>query len=55
MFAAGIEFARADQPRTRVHARLTGAIARARAVAEPETIVIGLSGHGVLDLPAYHD
>ena len=55
-FAAGIEFAgpRASSRPESTHA-VAGAIAHARAATEAETIVIGLSGNGVLDLPAYHD
>ena len=34
---------------------MAGAIARARAATTDETILLGLSGNGVLDLPAYHD
>jgi tryptophan synthase beta chain len=56
-FAAGIEFARAEGviPAPESTHAIAGAIDRARAATEPEVIVIGLSGNGVLDLPAYHD
>ena len=56
-FAAGIEFARAEGiiPAPESSHAIAAAIARARTVTEPETIVIGLSGNGVLDLPSYHD
>ncbi|AEE45790.1 TrpB-like pyridoxal phosphate-dependent enzyme [Cellulomonas fimi] len=55
-FAAGIEFARAEGiiPAPESTHAVAGAIAHARAATEPETIVIGLSGNGILDLPAYH-
>ncbi|WP_347353591.1 TrpB-like pyridoxal phosphate-dependent enzyme [Intrasporangium sp.] len=54
-FAAGIEFARAEGiiPAPESTHGVAGAIARARAATTDETIVIGLSGNGVLDLPAY--
>ena len=56
-FAAGIEFARAEGiiPAPESTHAVAAALARAREVTEPETIVIGLSGNGVLDLPSYHD
>jgi tryptophan synthase beta chain len=56
-FSAGIEFARAEGiiPAPESTHAIAGALARARAATEPEVIVIGLSGNGVLDLPAYHD
>ncbi len=56
-FAAGIEFARAEGiiPAPESTHAVAGAVARARAATEPEVIVIGLSGNGVLDLPAYHE
>ena len=54
-FAAGIEFARAEGiiPAPESTHAVAGAIAHARAATTHETIVIGLSGNGVLDLPAY--
>ncbi|MDN5797930.1 MAG: TrpB-like pyridoxal phosphate-dependent enzyme [Intrasporangium sp.] len=54
-FAAGIEFARAEGiiPAPESTHGVAGAIAQARAATTDETIVIGLSGNGVLDLPAY--
>lgn len=54
-FAAGIEFARAEGiiPAPESTHAVAGAIAHARAATTDETIVIGLSGNGVLDLPAY--
>lgn len=56
-FAAGLEFARAEGiiPAPESTHAVAGAIAHARAATTDETIVIGLSGNGVLDLPAYHD
>ncbi|WP_421741819.1 TrpB-like pyridoxal phosphate-dependent enzyme [Cellulomonas sp.] len=56
-FAAGILFARAEGiiPAPESTHAVAGAIAHARATTEAETIVIGLSGNGVLDLTAYHD
>ena len=54
-FAAGIEFARAEGiiPAPESTHAVAGAIAHARAATTDETIVIGLSGNGVLDLPAF--
>ncbi len=54
-FAAGIEFARAEGiiPAPESTHAVAGAIAHARAATSEETIVLGLSGNGVLDLPAY--
>jgi len=54
-FAAGIEFARAEGiiPAPESTHAVAAAIAYARTVTEPEVILIGLSGNGVLDLPAY--
>ena len=54
-FAAGIEFARAEGivPAPESTHAVAAALAHARQVTEPEVIVIGLSGNGVLDLPAY--
>ena len=56
-FKAGIEFARAEGiiPAPESTHAVAGAIARARAATSEETIVLGLSGNGVLDLPAYHE
>ncbi|HET8595417.1 MAG TPA: TrpB-like pyridoxal phosphate-dependent enzyme [Intrasporangium sp.] len=54
-FAAGIEFARAEGiiPAPESTHAVAAAIAHARAATSEETIVFGLSGNGVLDLPAY--
>lgn len=54
-FAAGVLFARSEGiiPAPESTHAVAGAIAYARTVTEPEVIVIGLSGNGVLDLPAY--
>lgn len=55
-FAAGIEFARAEGliPAPESCHAVAGAIEYARTSAsDGEVIVIGLSGNGVLDLPAY--
>ena len=54
--AAGVQFARAEGiiPAPESTHAVAGAIAHARAATEAETIVIGLSGNGILDLPAYH-
>jgi tryptophan synthase beta chain len=56
-FAAGLIFARSEGiiPAPESTHALAGAIAHARQATTDETIVIGLSGNGVLDLPAYHD
>ncbi|WP_046530477.1 TrpB-like pyridoxal phosphate-dependent enzyme [Cellulomonas sp. FA1] len=56
-FAAGVEFARAEGliPAPESTHAVAGALAHARAATTDETIVIGLSGNGVLDLPAYSD
>ncbi|WP_431843929.1 TrpB-like pyridoxal phosphate-dependent enzyme [Calidifontibacter indicus] len=56
-FAAGVEFARAEGiiPAPESTHAVAGAIARARAATTDETILIGLSGNGVLDLTAYAD
>ena len=56
-FKAGVEFARAEGiiPAPESTHAVAGAIARARAATTDETIVLGLSGNGVLDLPAYHE
>jgi tryptophan synthase beta chain len=52
---AGLIFARAEGiiPAPESTHAVAGAIAHARSVTEPEVIVIGLSGNGQLDLPAY--
>ncbi|SDD04930.1 tryptophan synthase beta chain [Sanguibacter gelidistatuariae] len=54
-FAAGILFARVEGivPAPESTHALAAALAYARTVTEPEVIVIGLSGNGALDLPAY--
>lgn len=54
-FAAGIDFARAEGiiPAPESTHAVAGAIAHARAATSEETIILGLSGNGVLDLPAY--
>ena len=56
-FKAGVEFSRAEGliPAPESTHAVAGAIARARAATTDETIVLGLSGNGVLDLPAYHE
>ncbi|HEU5484668.1 MAG TPA: TrpB-like pyridoxal phosphate-dependent enzyme [Microlunatus sp.] len=56
-FKAGVEFARTEGiiPAPESTHAVAGAIARARAATTDETIVLGLSGNGVLDLPAYHE
>lgn len=54
-FAAGVLFARVEGivPAPESTHAVAAAIAYARTVTEPEVIVIGLSGNGALDLPAY--
>jgi tryptophan synthase beta chain len=54
-FAAGVIFARAEGiiPAPESTHAVAGAVAYARTVTEPEVVVIGLSGNGILDLPAY--
>lgn len=54
-FAAGLTFARAEGviPAPESTHAVAGALAHARDAAEGEVILIGLSGNGVLDLPAY--
>ena len=57
-FAAGVEFARAEGivPASESNHAIAGAIAQARQAAEDGTspvILIGVSGSGQLDLPAY--
>ena len=56
-FQAGIEFARAEGiiPAPESTHAVAAALTHARAATTDETIVIGLSGNGVLDLPAYED
>jgi tryptophan synthase beta chain len=56
-FRAGIEFARAEGiiPAPESTHAVAAALTHARAATTDETIVIGLSGNGVLDLPAYED
>ncbi len=56
-FKAGVEFARAEGliPAPESTHAVAGAIARARAATTDETILLGLSGNGVLDLPAYQE
>jgi tryptophan synthase beta chain len=56
-FKAGVEFARAEGiiPAPESTHAVAAVIARARAAASAETILLGLSGNGVLDLPAYHE
>ena len=56
-FAAGVLFARAEGivPAPESTHAVAAAIAHARTAAEGEVLVIGLSGNGVLDLPAYAD
>ena len=54
-FAAGVLFARTEGiiPAPESTHAVAGAVAHARQATTDETIVIGLSGNGVLDLPAY--
>lgn len=54
-FAAAVEFARTEGivPAPESAHAIAAAAEYARTVTEPEVIVIGLSGHGQLDLPAY--
>lgn len=56
-FRAGVEFARAEGiiPAPESTHAVAAAIAHARAATTDEVIVLGLSGNGVLDLPAYDD
>jgi tryptophan synthase beta chain len=56
-FAAGVIFARAEGiiPAPESTHAVAGAVAYARTVTEPEVVVIGLSGNGILDLPAYEN
>jgi tryptophan synthase beta chain len=56
-FAAGVMFARAEGiiPAPESTHAVAGAVAYARTVTEPEVVVVGLSGNGILDLPAYED
>ena len=54
-FAAGVVFARAEGivPAPESTHAVAAALDHARTAADGEVIVIGLSGNGVLDLPAY--
>ncbi|MEV1133475.1 TrpB-like pyridoxal phosphate-dependent enzyme [Rhodococcus coprophilus] len=54
-FAAAVEFARNEGivPAPEASHAIAAAAEYARGLTEPEVIVIGLSGHGQLDLPAY--
>ena len=54
-FEAGVLFARSEGiiPAPESTHAVAGAVQRAREASEPEVILIGLSGNGVLDLPAY--
>lgn len=54
-FAAGLVFARAEGivPAPESTHAIAGALEHARTAADGEVIVLGLSGNGVLDLPAY--
>ncbi|MCM3534682.1 tryptophan synthase beta chain [Cellulosimicrobium aquatile] len=54
-FTAGTLFARSEGiiPAPESTHAVAAAVAHARAATEPEVIVLGLSGNGVLDLPAY--
>lgn len=54
-FEAGLLFARSEGiiPAPESTHAVAGAIAHARQAADGEVIVLGLSGNGVLDLPAY--
>ncbi len=59
-FAAGVEFARAEGivPASESNHAIAGALAQARKAAEDGTspvILIGVSGSGQLDLPAYSE
>ncbi|PFG20188.1 TrpB-like pyridoxal phosphate-dependent enzyme [Serinibacter salmoneus] len=56
-FRAGVEFARAEGiiPAPESTHAVAAAIAHARAATTDEVIVLGLSGNGVLDLPAYDE
>ncbi|MBC7310830.1 MAG: pyridoxal-phosphate dependent enzyme, partial [Tetrasphaera sp.] len=59
-FAAGVEFARSEGliPAPESTHAVAAALREARACAESgeeKSILIGLSGTGVLDLPAYQD
>ncbi|MFD4291999.1 TrpB-like pyridoxal phosphate-dependent enzyme [Rhodococcus sp. NPDC058505] len=55
-FAAGVQFARAEGivPAPESSHAIAACAEYARTLTEPEVLVIGLSGHGMLDLPAYH-
>ena len=56
-FKAGVEFARAEGiiPAPESTHAVAATIDRARAATSARRIVLGLSGNGVLDLPAYGD
>ncbi|MEE6286398.1 TrpB-like pyridoxal phosphate-dependent enzyme [Georgenia sp. MJ173] len=56
-FAAGLVFARAEGivPAPESTHAIAGALDHARTAADGEVILIGLSGNGVLDLPAYEN
>ena len=56
-FKAGIEFARAEGiiPAPESTHAVAAVIDRARSATTVEIIVLGLSGNGVLDLPAYRE
>jgi tryptophan synthase beta chain len=55
-FAAGVQFARAEGivPAPESSHAIAACAEYAKTLTEPEVLVIGLSGHGMLDLPAYH-
>ncbi|WP_094980772.1 TrpB-like pyridoxal phosphate-dependent enzyme [Rhodococcus pyridinivorans] len=55
-FSAAVLFARNEGivPAPESSHAIAAAAEYARGLTEPEVIVIGLSGHGQLDLPAYH-
>ncbi|MGW0045554.1 TrpB-like pyridoxal phosphate-dependent enzyme [Rhodococcus sp. NPDC003348] len=56
-FAAGVQFARAEGivPAPESSHAIAACAEYAKKLTEPEVLVIGLSGHGMLDLPAYHE
>ncbi len=55
-FAAAVQFARTEGivPAPESAHAIAAAAEYAKGLTEPEVVVIGLSGHGQLDLPAYH-
>lgn len=58
-FAAGVQFARTEgivpaPESTHALAALTAEALRCKESGEEKVIVVALSGHGMLDLPAYH-